>query len=58
MALTDDARLLHERFDEMRHALSTASDRVEARLMEQAEAIKRLSRSVRSANRRLDAAER
>lgn len=47
-----------QRIDEMQCALSTASERVEARLMEQTEAINRLIRTGRSTNRRLDAADR
>lgn len=49
---------MSERVDELQSALSTATERVEARLMSQAEAINRLVRAGRSTNRRLDAADR
>jgi len=51
-------RPVHERVDEIQSALSTATERVRARLMEQSEAISRLSRTGRSTNRRLDATDR
>ena len=49
---------MHERVDELQSALSKARERVEARLMSQAEAINRLVRTGQTTNRRLDAADR
>ena len=55
---THGPRLRDQRIDEIQSALAAASERVETRLMEQAEAINRLIRTGRSTNRRLDAADR